>query len=303
MFTRAPAPVLLQLGPAESRRVGRYRILSEQNLNKEITMRRSAYIAVLLMLIVSVAVEAQSGCCSSHGGVCGCRCCDGTRLSDICAPHFPTCGGSAPLAPSGLSGLAQSAHQIFLVWIDNSSTETSFRIERRTASTSYREVLSVAANVKSAIITGLSPSTTYFFRIRAHNSSGSSVSSEFTVTTLDEGETLCDPPAACFAGNRFQVTARWQTPNGDAGDATVLRLTDDSGYLWFFNPSNVEAVFKVINACNLNQRFWFFAGGLTNVQTTITVLDTKTGAKKEYRNPQSTAFRPLQDTAAFATCP
>ena len=43
--------------------------------------------------------------------------------------------------------------------------------------------------------------------------------------------------------------------------------------------------------------------GLTNVQTTITVLDTQAGTTKEYRNPQNAAFRPLQDTDAFDTCP
>lgn len=38
-------------------------------------------------------VEARSGCCSYHGGVCGCGCCDGTSLSSTCAPYYPECGG------------------------------------------------------------------------------------------------------------------------------------------------------------------------------------------------------------------
>jgi hypothetical protein len=37
-------------------------------------------------------VEARSGCCSRHGGVCGCSCCDGTNLSSTCAPYYPECG-------------------------------------------------------------------------------------------------------------------------------------------------------------------------------------------------------------------
>lgn len=36
-------------------------------------------------------VEARSGCCSRHGGVCGCGCCDGTSLSATCAPYYPEC--------------------------------------------------------------------------------------------------------------------------------------------------------------------------------------------------------------------
>lgn len=35
--------------------------------------------------------SARSGCCSHHGGVCGCGCCDGTPLSSTCAPYYPEC--------------------------------------------------------------------------------------------------------------------------------------------------------------------------------------------------------------------
>jgi len=38
--------------------------------------------------------EARSGCCSHHGGVCGCGCCDGTPLSATCAPYYPSCNGN-----------------------------------------------------------------------------------------------------------------------------------------------------------------------------------------------------------------
>jgi hypothetical protein len=65
----------------------------------------------------------------------------------------------------------------------------------------------------------------------------------------------------------------------------------------------VEAVVKVLNACTFNQKFWVFAGGLTNVQVTLTVTDTKTGTVRIYNNPQGAAFQPIQDTSAFATCP
>lgn len=40
------------------------------------------------------SIEARSGCCSHHGGVCGCGCCDGTALSATCAPYYPECGDS-----------------------------------------------------------------------------------------------------------------------------------------------------------------------------------------------------------------
>jgi hypothetical protein len=80
-------------------------------------------------------------------------------------------------------------------------------------------------------------------------------------------------------------------------------LSGDTGYLWFFSAPNVEVVAKILNGCSLNSHYWFFAGGLTNVNTVITVTDTATGAVRKYTNPANTIFAPIQDTSAFGTCP
>jgi hypothetical protein len=105
----------------------------------------------------------------------------------------------------------------------------------------------------------------------------------------------------CLAGNRFRVEAHWWTATGE-GEGHAVGLTADTGTFWFFNAANVEAVVKVLDGCGFNQRFWVFAGGLTNVRVRLTVTDTRTGAVKIYNNPQGTAFSPVQDTSAFA-CP
>lgn len=48
------------------------------------------FILVVVFGSINIA-NARSGCCSSHGGVCGCGCCDGTSLSATCAPYYPEC--------------------------------------------------------------------------------------------------------------------------------------------------------------------------------------------------------------------
>jgi hypothetical protein len=116
----------------------------------------------------------------------------------------------------------------------------------------------------------------------------------------------CTPSATTLCvggGNRFAVTAAWRTTDGQSGAGHAVSLTADTGYFWFFSESNVEMVLKVLDACSFNQRFWVFAGGLTNVQVDITVLDTATGAVKIYHNPQGASFQPVQDTSAFSGCP
>jgi trypsin-like peptidase len=116
---------------------------------------------------------------------------------------------------------------------------------------------------------------------------------------------VCSPSSTtmCLNNNRFAVSASWRTNDGQTGNGTVVKLTDDTGYFWFFSASNVEAVVKVLNACGLGGKYWVFAGGLTNVNVVLTVVDTKTGTVKTYTNPINTAFQPIQDTNAFSTCP
>jgi hypothetical protein len=118
------------------------------------------------------------------------------------------------------------------------------------------------------------------------------------------GATTCNPTTTtlCLNGNRFQVTATFQTATQN-GSAQVFKLTDDTGYLWFFNSANVETVLKVLNGCSLGNHYWFFAGGLTNVFVQIRVTDTTTGFTRLYTNPLNQPFEPLQDTSAFPNCP
>jgi hypothetical protein len=116
---------------------------------------------------------------------------------------------------------------------------------------------------------------------------------------------ICNPDAftLCLQNNRFEVFATFDTSQGQSGDAHVVKLTADTGYLWFFSPDNVETVVKVIDACSFSQNFWFFAGGLTNVHVVFTVTDTLTSISNLYENPPNTPFEPIQDTSAFHTCP
>ena len=106
----------------------------------------------------------------------------------------------------------------------------------------------------------------------------------------------------CLNGGRFQVTTRWRTSQS-SGPGQGVQLTDDSGFVWFFSPANIELTIKVLNGCGLNGRYWVFVGGLTNVGVEVFVTDTLSGAGRGYSNPLNTTFAPVLDTNAFATCP
>ena len=124
-------------------------------------------------------------------------------------------------------------------------------------------------------------------------------------TPIAASPTACvqDAQTLCLSANRFRVSTTFTTSSGQQGVAKAVRLTADTGYFTFFDPSNVEVVVKVLNACSFAQKIWVFAGGLTDVQVRMTVTDTNNGTFKTYDNVQKTPFQPIQDTSAFATCP
>ncbi len=108
-----------------------------------------------------------------------------------------------------------------------------------------------------------------------------------------------DSLTLCLNSTRFKIQVSWSVPSqGTSGNGTAVSLTGDTGFFWFFSSNNVELVIKVLDGRGLNGKFWVFYGALSNVQYTITVTDTQTGAFKMYNN-QSGTMASVADTSAF----
>jgi hypothetical protein len=210
-----------------------------------------------------------------------------------------------PPAPTRLQAQALATESILLVWQDNATTENGFEIQGRTASGTYTTIGTTSPNVIGVFIDNLNPATEYFFRVRALNDAGSSsFTNEASDTTLtSDSPCVATANAMCLNGNRFRVQALYLAAQGQSGEAQTVKLTEDSGYLWFFNASNIEAVVKVLNGCTTTGFYWVFAGGLTDVRVVLTATDIETGETAAYINPIGTPFRPIQDTQALDSCP
>jgi len=116
-----------------------------------------------------------------------------------------------------------------------------------------------------------------------------------TTTPCTPGDT-----SLCLNASRFQLTVTWKNPydGGTTGVGHAVPLTTDTGYFWFFLATNVELVIKVLDGRPVNGHFWVFTGALSDVEYTITVRDSQTGAVKTYFNPGRT-LASKSDTAAF----
>jgi plastocyanin len=217
---------------------------------------------------------------------------------------------TVPAAPSNLTATGATRTDVSLTWKDNSNNEGGFRIEDKTASTAYQQIATAPANATGATITGLLPGTTYTFRLRANNAAGNSpYSNETTVTTVG-GPTTCVPGqnTLCLGdGGRFKAEVAWSAAASGSSAAVAVPLDSapQSGLFYFVDPSNIEMLVKVLNACvpALGNHYWVFFAATTNVQFTLTVTDTQTGQVKTYSNALNHAALPVQDTNAFATCP
>lgn len=96
-------------------------------MKKEIKIISIAIIILFtLWLILPQIVEARSGCCSWHRGVCsyqcpsgsgvGYRCCDGTSLSAKCAPYYAKCSVIDPRDTAAVSGTQSKEKSYNWIW-------------------------------------------------------------------------------------------------------------------------------------------------------------------------------------------
>jgi hypothetical protein len=132
---------------------------------------------------------------------------------------------AVPAAPTNLTATPLSRNSIQLEWVDNSSTETRFRIERGTNPdfTAGLKVINVAANTTSVVDGNLDPNTKYYYRVRAFNGEGYSGGSRANAFTLSNGDVIVDNHSA-------KLTGSWTTSTSGTGIFGANYLTDgDTG--------------------------------------------------------------------------
>lgn len=86
-------------------------------------------------------------------------------------------------APTALVATSPSRKRINLVWKDNSTNESGFRVQRSADGINWSLVATVGVNVQSwANTSGLTSGRTYYYRVRAYNAAGTSAWSNVAST-------------------------------------------------------------------------------------------------------------------------
>ena len=150
----------------------------------------------------------------------------GTASATTHAPPPP------PSAPSSLSASAASSSKINLSWTDNSDDETGFKIERRlSTSSSYSQIGTTSANDTDYSDTGLSPSTTYVYRVRAYNRNGNSSYSGTARATTHSNLPKAPSSLSATAASSSKINLSWSdNSDNESGFKIERKLSSASSY-------------------------------------------------------------------------
>ena len=115
---------------------------------------------------------------------------------------------------------------------------------------------------------------------------------------------LTDPGTLTLnATHPFTVSLSATDPHtGQAAPGVATHVNDLWGYFSIpgitNNPSNPEVFVKMLDGTSINGEYWFFYGGLTDLEYTLTVTDSVTGNKNTYTKLAGSECGG-SDTAAF----
>ena len=154
---------------------------------------------------------------------------------------------SNPLAPSNLSATSPAGNtvSVVLTWRDNANNEAGFQITRAldAAFTLEATTITVSTNVTTYTDTGVSPLTSYFYRVRAFNATAYSLYANTSVVTPDV------PPGApsgltATATSAYNVDLAWTDGSTNELGFAIQRALDagfTTGLVTFNVSSNVLA--------------------------------------------------------------
>jgi hypothetical protein len=196
-----------------------------------------------------------------------------------------------PTAPTNLAATAAGTAQINLSWTNTSTSQTGVKIERSIDNVTFAQITVAGATAVSYSDIGLSPSTTYFYRVRATSSCGDSAYSNTASATTAGVPTLVQNLSTYTnrdveVGNDFIINL---ANPALANNCLILALTneysptrtitvsDDKGNPWTTGPhtdfvanSETTTIFYALGVAAGTQRITIhFDASIFNVHATV----------------------------------
>ncbi|MBT8232144.1 MAG: hypothetical protein HKO66_13330 [Saprospiraceae bacterium] len=164
--------------------------------------------------------------------------------------------GALPMSVSAPTGLTADVFGIAVIldWIDNSSNEYGFLIERSTDGTNFLPIASagVAENTTTFSDSGLMPNTNYWYRVKASNDDPDDYTSSVMVTT-DDTNYVC--------GDALTITrcGSFPSPGPDQGNGATEADADHAVWYEFIPPyTGTMDIYTCLGGADT--RMWLYTG-------------------------------------------
>ena len=151
-----------------------------------------------------------------------------------------------PPAPTNLTATAVSATQINLAWTNNDTSATGTKIYKSTDGVNFTWSYTMAQGVSSYSVQNLSPSTTYYFKVAAYNSAGTSAfSNTVNATTMAVPANPTNLTATGTSASQINLAWTNNAVNPAATNIAVYKSTDGVNFSWSYTLSPTASSFSV----------------------------------------------------------
>jgi fibronectin type 3 domain-containing protein len=135
-----------------------------------------------------------------------------------------------PLAPTDLEATLEDTPRVDLVWVDNSTDETGFVIERATDGVNFSTLTTVGADTTAYADLAVSGGNTYDYRVAAVNAGGLSAYSNTASVPVPADVTIPAAPSNLAATNvtPTSLTLNWQDNSVNEDGFTIERAKNSS---------------------------------------------------------------------------
>ena len=180
-------------------------------------------------------------------------------------------------APSNLTVTNYASNSVALSWVDHSSNETQFLIERKTgAGGTYAQIGTASANITTFTDSGANgplPNTVYFYRVRAWDgvSVFSSYASETSIATL-----AATPGGLSASDGLFNdhVALAWNAATGEASYQVYRNtINDPASASMIGNPTTSSFNDSVLSA-NVTYFYWVASYNSASIASPKSASDT-----------------------------
>ena len=151
------------------------------------------------------------------------------QISEYSDTVMATTYPEIPLAPTDLTAAAISDTEVDLTWEAVEGTITGYVIERATENeeASYSQIDSVGSDITSLSDIDLTAGTTYYYRVKAVNSTSSSAYSDVANTTTNLGDELAGFTAEGTSSS--EITLSWYAIDGEVDSYVLESAGEETG--------------------------------------------------------------------------